>query len=269
MFVFSNTQVSSSLHDEDANHSGRQRKHVSCTQKNSGERTFQPTKEDWVRVQQQLCHCGASPRRLGRNVAAGEREISSTWPTMARKNRSSLHWDTFLPPSSHALVQPSTTSTLQYRRSQVVSAVFPSNQHITRTISRAKGKLYIEKTTFAVKIRRKSTADSWGFILGGGTHSAYGDLPIHVVEVSEQGGAHGVIKSGDEIIQFIGHSMEDKTCLEAEQIVRNSLGTCATVLIKRNRVEKNSRLQCNTYSEIWHRKIDQQGKMRRSLSVYY
>ena len=127
---------------------------------------------------------------LKRRSAIEHCDVRATWPAFTTKQRLPLPWD------SVTCQRPATVdrnSSARVRRSIVSTSA--SNSSLYQTSSSARkftGKHYIERKTIAVELQRESTASDWGFTIGGGVFSPYGDLPVFVAEVSatEIGRAH-------------------------------------------------------------------------------
>ena len=114
----------------------------------------------------------------------------------------------------------------------------------------AKKNCQIAKETLEVKIHKEDAAADWGFTVGGGLLSPYGDLAISVVEVSPGGPVAGILKPGDEIVEFNGGSLGALTLSEAERSLGNEAND-ASVTIKRKYLQRSGsvREQSNPWSK--------------------
>lgn len=177
---------------------------------------------------------------------------NATWPTSTAKQRQPFPWELTMHSSMRR------HSSARDRRSVPVScgsAHSCRRQHVaTRKLGTASGKnCLIEKETMTVEIFKDSVGADWGFIIGGGLFSPYGDLPIHVVEVSEGGPACGILRRGDEIAEFSGDSFGSMTLLEAERIMGRNRRKNVTVTVKRKFLQRTNsqRDQSNPYAAVY------------------
>jgi len=130
-----------------------------------------------------------------------------------------------------------------------------SNSSLYQTSSSARkftGKHYIERKTITIELQRESTTSDWGFTIGGGVFSPYGDLPIFIAEVPATGGAQGFLQNGDEIVDFSGESLEGATFLGAEKMLRRCARKKVTITIKRKFLQRSQNPQSNPYAEVWN-----------------
>ena len=187
---------------------------------------------------------------LKRRSAIEHCDVRATWPAFTTKQRLPLPWD------SVTCQRPATVdrnSSARVRRSIVSTSA--SNSSLYQTSSSARkftGKHYIERKTIAVELQRESTASDWGFTIGGGVFSPYGDLPVFVAEVSATGGAQGFLQNGDEIVDFSGESLEGATFLEADKVLRRCARKKVTITIKRKFLQRSQNPLSNPYAEMWN-----------------
>ena len=209
---------------------------------------------------------------LKRRSAIEHCDVRATWPALTTRQRLPLPWDSV---TSQRPATVGRSSSALARRSIVSTSA--SNSLLYQTSSSARkftGKHYIERKTVTIELQRKSTASDWGFTIGGGVFSPYGDLPIFIAEVSATGSAQGVLQSGDEIVDFSGESLEGATFLEAEKMLRRCERKKVTVTIKRKFLQRSQNPQSNPYAEVWNSlnttKTQSRGKQgRRPKSLHY
>ena len=198
-------------------------------------------------------------------------DITATWPAFTTKQRLPLPWD------SSASPRPATvgrSSSVRVRRSIAATSASTLTLHQTSPNRKSTGKYYIDKKTLTFEIERANTSADWGFSIGGGVFSPYGDLPIFISEISVSGGGPEFLQKGDEIVAFSGDSLEGTTFLEAEKMLRRCTRKRATVTIKRKYLERCQNPQSNPYIEAWSSlnstKITPVNKQRRRpKSVHY
>lgn len=208
---------------------------------------------------------------LKRRSAIEHCDVRATWPAFTTKQRLPLPWDSV---TSQRPATVGRSSSARVRRSFVSTSA--SNSSLCQTSSSARkvsGKHYIERKTITVELQRESTASEWGFTIGGGVFSPYGDLPIFIAEVSATGGAQGLLQNGDEVVDFSGESLEGATFLEAEKTLRRCARKKVTITIKRKFLQRSQNPQGNPYAEVWSSlattKTSTRGKQgRRPKSVH-
>ena len=198
-------------------------------------------------------------------------DITATWPAFTTKQRLPLPWD------SSATPRPATvgrSSSVRFRRSIAATSASNLTLHQTSSNRKSTAKHYIDKKTLTFEIERANTSADWGFSIGGGAFSPYGDLPIFISEISVSGGGPEFLQKGDEIVAFSGDSFEGTTFLEAEKMLRRCKRNRASVTIKRKYLERCQNPQSNPYIEAWSSlnstKITPVNKQRRRpKSVHY
>ena len=198
-------------------------------------------------------------------------DITATWPAFTTKQRLPLPWD------SSATLRPATvgrSSSVRVRRSIAATSASTLTLHQTSLNRKSTAKHYIDKKTLTFEIARANTSADWGFSIGGGVFSPYGDLPIFISEIPVSGGGPEFLQKGDEIVAFSGDSLEGTTFLEAEKMLRRCTRKRATVTIKRKYLERCQNPQSNPYIEAWSSlnstKITPVNKQRRRpKSVHY
>ena len=172
----------------------------------------------------------------------------ATWPTFTMKQRLPLPWES---------IQPSTTatsrrsSTTRIRRNMTSSSASNLSLHRDSLARKPTGSHNIEKEIITVELERMSNKDKWGFTLGGGIFSPYGDLPIFIAEISPSLSVRGLLQKGDEIVDFSGENFEGATCLEAEKMLRGCKREKVTVTIRRKFLQRSQIPQGNPYAEVW------------------
>lgn len=177
-------------------------------------------------------------------------DVRATWPAFTTRQRLPLPWDSI---TSQRPATVGRSSSARVRRSIVSTSA--SNSSLYQTSSSARkftGKHYIERKTITVELQRESTASDWGFTIGGGIFSPYGDLPIFIAEVPATGGAQEFLQNGDEIVDFSGESLEGATFLEAEKMLRRCARKKVTITIKRKFLQRSQNPQSNPYAEVWN-----------------
>ncbi|EDO37479.1 predicted protein [Nematostella vectensis] len=112
------------------------------------------------------------------------------------------------------------------------------------------GRYITERKTITTEVVKDNSTGEWGFIIGGGMCSPYGNLPIHILDIQNPG-ISGVLRKGDEIIDFNGDNFEDVTYLEADRVIRQYEGTKARLIIKRKHVTRNRLQMANTFGNVW------------------
>lgn len=188
-------------------------------------------------------------------------EERTTWPTTARRQRTSLNWDTFVPPpnkplrrsNSACVRRPSSmyttdnvpTSTTQQRIPEEAKNVN------SRKLQRTNSGRFIDKRTMTTKVYRVPNTGQWALTIAGGSYSPYGDLPIHVLHIQDSLFA-GLLKEGDEIVSFGGENFSNVTFLEADRKMRNIEGNCVTVIAKRKFLQRKKTQICTTYGDAWN-----------------
>lgn len=208
---------------------------------------------------------------LKRRSAIEHCDVRATWPAFTTKQRLPLPWDLV---TSQRPATVARSSSARVRRSFMSTSA--SNSSLCQTSSSARkvsGKHYIERKTITVELQRESAASEWGFTIGGGVFSPYGDLPIFIAEVSATGGAQGLLQNGDEVVDFSGESLEGATFLEAEKTLRRCARKKVTITIKRKFLQRSQNPQGNPYAEVWSSltttKTSTRGKQgRRPKSVH-
>lgn len=185
---------------------------------------------------------------LKRQSIMEQSDSRATWPAFTTKQRLSLPWD------SCALPRPVTigrSSSARIRRN--IATISASNPSLCQSSSVRKlsGKHYIERKTLTIEIQRESTTADWGFTIGGGICSPYGDLPIFIADVSALGVAQGLLQKGDEIVDFSEESFKGSTSLEAEKKLRGCTKNKVTVTIRRKFLQRSQNPQRNPYAEAW------------------
>ncbi|XP_032233761.2 uncharacterized protein LOC5508981 [Nematostella vectensis] len=203
---------------------------------------------------------GLSLRRIS---GIGNQEVPATWPaTVKQRQRSSINWDTFMPPKESPLQRSRSFS----NRSSSKHTIFVPPSHppvkngpdanekersnrtkVQRTNS---GRYITERKTITTEVVKDNRTGEWGFIIGGGMCSPYGNLPIHILDIQNPG-ISGVLRKGDEIIDFNGDNFEDVTYLEADRVIRQYEGTKARLIIKRKHVTRNRLQMANTFGNVW------------------
>ena len=186
---------------------------------------------------------------LKRRSAIERCDARATWPAFTTKQRLPLPWD-------FAATRPATvgrSSSARVRRNIAPTSASSWSLHQNSSSSARKftGKHYIEKKTIVVEVHRESATADWGFTIGGGVCSPYGDLPIFIADVSATENAQGYLQNGDEIVDFSGESLEGATFLEAEKMLRRYMKKNATVTIKRKFLQRSQNPQSNPYAEVW------------------
>lgn len=172
----------------------------------------------------------------------------ATWPTLTKKQRLPLPWES---------IQPSTTATssrsssTRIRRNVTSSSASNLSLHRDSLARKPTGSHNIEKEIITVELERMSNKDKWGFTLGGGICSPYGDLPIFIAEISPSLSVRGLLQKGDEIVDFSGENFEGATCLEAEKVLRGCKREKVTVTIRRKFLQRSQIPQGNPYAEVW------------------
>lgn len=177
-------------------------------------------------------------------------DVRATWPAFTTRQRLPLPWDSI---TSQRPATVGRSSSARVRRSIVSTSA--SNSSLYQTSSSARkftGKRYIERKTITVELQRESTASDWGFTIGGGVFSPYGDLPIFIAEVPATGGGQEFLQNGDEIVDFSGESLEGATFLEAEKMLRRCARKKVTITIKRKFLQRSQNPQSNPYAEVWN-----------------
>ena len=208
---------------------------------------------------------------LKRRSVIDRGDITATWPAFTMKQRLPLPWD------STATPRPATvgrSSSVRVRRSIAATSTSTLTLHQNSSTRKLTGKHYIDKKTLTFEIERANSSADWGFSIGGGVFSPYGDLPIFISEISVSGGGQEFLQKGDEIVDFSGDSLEGTTFLEAEKMLRRYTRKRATVTIKRKYLERCQNPQSNPYIEAWSSlnstKIAPGTKQgRRPKSVHY
>ncbi|XP_073240096.1 uncharacterized protein [Porites lutea] len=198
-------------------------------------------------------------------------DITATWPAFTTKQRLPLPWDSFATPRPATVGR---SSSVRFRRSIAATSASTLTLHQASSNRKSTGKHYIDKKTLTFEIERANTSADWGFSIGGGVFSPYGDLPIFISEISVSGGGPKFLQKGDEIVAFSGDSFEGITFLEAEKMLRICPRKRATVTIKRKYLERCQNPQSNPYIEAWSSmnstKITPGTKQRRRpKSVHY
>lgn len=187
---------------------------------------------------------------LKRRSAIEHCDVRATWPAFITKQRLPLPWDSI---TSQRPATVGRSSSACVRRSMVSTSASNSSLHQTSSSARKlTGKHYIESKTITVELQRESAASDWGFAIGGGVFSPYGDLPIFIAEVSATGGTQGFLQNGDEIVDFSGESLEGATFLEAEKMLRGCTRKTVTATIKRKFLQRSQNPQSNPYAEVWN-----------------
>lgn len=207
---------------------------------------------------------------VSRSVIEGG-DITATWPAFTTKQRLPLPWDSSATPRPATLGR---SSSVRVRRSIAATSASTLTLHQTSLNRKSTAKHYIDKKTLTFEIERANTSADWGFSIGGGVFSPYGDLPIFISEISVSGGGPEFLQKGDEIVAFSGDSFEGTTFLEAEKMLRRCKRNRATVTIKRKYLERCQNPQSNPYIEAWSSlnstKITPVKKQRRRpKSVHY
>lgn len=177
-------------------------------------------------------------------------DVRATWPAFTTRQRLPLPWDSI---TSQRPATVGRSSSARVRRSIVSTSA--SNSSLYQTSSSARkftGKHYIERKTITVELQRESTASDWGFTIGGGVFSPYGDLPIFIAEVPATGGGQEFLQNGDEIVDFSGESLEGATFLEAKKMLRRCARKKVTITIKRKFLQRSQNPQSNPYAEVWN-----------------
>lgn len=188
-------------------------------------------------------------------------EERATWPTSVRRQRTSLNWDTFVPPpnrslrrsSSACVRRPSSVCMSDYGVSRARSKASREdvNNSNTRKLQRTNSGRFIDKKTLTTKVYRLPTTGEWGFTIAGGAYSPYGDLPIHVLGIKDSMFT-GSLKNGDEIVSFGGENFSNVMFLEAERKMKNFESNCATVIIKRKFLQRKKTQVLASYAEAWN-----------------
>lgn len=186
---------------------------------------------------------------LKRRSAIGLGDARATWPAFTTKQRLPLPWDLSTSPKAANVGR---SSSARVRRYIVPTSASNSSLHQTSSSARKfTGKYYIERKTITVELQRESAASNWGFTIGGGVFSPYGDLPIFIADVSATGGAQGFLQNGDEIVDFSGESLDGATFLEAEKMLRRCAKRKVTITIKRKFLQRSQIPLGNPYAEVW------------------
>ena len=178
-------------------------------------------------------------------------DARATWPFVSTKQRAPLAWDSFTSPKPASARR---SSSARFRRQAVrTSAPFASDSflHEKSSTRKPKGRYNIERRTIVVELNRANQRADWGFTIGGGVCSPYGDLPISIASVSTSEMACGMLQSGDQVIDVSGESFEGITFLEAEKILRNCPKTKVTVTVGRKFLQRVPSSRSNPYSEAW------------------
>ena len=185
---------------------------------------------------------------LKRRSVLERNDARATWPAFTTKQRLPLPWDSFASPRPATIGRSSSVS---IRRNIATTATSNLSRQQSSSTRKLTGKHYFERKTLTVEIRRESTGADWGFTIGGGICSPYGDLPIFISDISATGGTQGLLQTGDEIVDFSGESLEGATFLEAQKLLITCPKTKATVTIKRKFLQKSQNPQRNPYAEAW------------------
>ena len=172
----------------------------------------------------------------------------ATWPTLTMKQRLPLPWES-IQPSTIATSRRS--SSTRFRRNMTSSSASNLSLHRDSVARKPTGSHNIEKEIITVELERMSNKDNWGFTLGGGIFSPYGDLPIFIAEISPSPSVRGLLQKGDEIVDFSGENFEGATCLEAEKMLRACKREKVTVTIRRKFLQRSQIPQGNPYAEVW------------------
>ncbi|PFX26738.1 multiple PDZ domain protein-like [Stylophora pistillata] len=186
----------------------------------------------------------------GRRNVIERCDVRATWPAFTIKQRLPLPWDSYASPRP-AAVGRSSLARGRRNTAPTLGSSWSLNQNSSSSARKFTGKHYIEKKTLVVEVKRESEVSEWGFSVGGGVCSPYGDLPISIAEVSSTGNAQGFLQSGDEIVDFSGESLEGATFLEAEKMLREYTRKNATITIKRKFLQRSQNLHTNPYAEVW------------------
>ena len=201
---------------------------------------------------------------LKRQSVIDGNNAGATWPAFTTKQRPPLPWDSFVSPRS-ATVGGSCSARI--RHNIVTTSASNLSLHQSCSARKPAGKHYIERKTITIEIQRESTAADWGFTIGGGIYSLYGDLPIFIADISANNVVQGLLQKGDEIVDFSGESFDNSSLLEAEQILRRCIKKKVTVTIKRKFLQRSQNPHSNPYAEVWtsfnKTKITQGCKQRR------
>jgi len=185
---------------------------------------------------------------LKRRSVLERNDARATWPAFTTKQRLPLPWDSFASPRPATIGRSSSVS---IRRNIATTSTSNLSRQQSSSTRKLTGKHYFERKTLTVEIRRESTGADWGFTIGGGICSPYGDLPIFISDISATGGTQGLLQTGDEIVDFSGESLEGATFLEAQKLLITCPKTKATVTIKRKFLQKSQNPQRNPYAEAW------------------
>lgn len=174
--------------------------------------------------------------------------VRETWPAFTTKQRLPLPWDSYTSPRPATVGR---SSSVRVRRSIATTSATNLTLQQSSSTRKLTGKHYIERKTLTVEIERESTSADWGFTIGGGIFSPYGDLPIFIADISPSGGALGLLQNGDEIVDFSGESFEGATFLEAAKMLTRCTKRKVTVTIKRKFLQRCQNPQSNPYIEAW------------------
>ena len=177
----------------------------------------------------------------------------ATWPAFTTKQRLPLPWDSLASPRPATINR---SSSARVRRNIVTTSASNTSLNQSSSARKLTGKHYIERKTITVEINRESRSAEWGFTIGGGICSPYGDLPIFIADISATGDAQGLLQNGDEIVDFSGESFEGATFLEAAKMLRRCTKTKATVTIKRKFLQRSQNPQSNPYAEAWSSSVN-------------
>lgn len=172
----------------------------------------------------------------------------ATWPTLTTKQRLPLPWESIQPSTTAASSRSSST---RIRRNMTSSSASNLSLHRDSSARKPTGGHCIERKIMTVELERISIKDNWGFTLGGGICSPYGDLPIFIAEISPSLSVQGLLQKGDEIVDFSGENFEGATCLEAERMLRGCKRGKVTVTIRRKFLQRSQKPQGNPYAEVW------------------
>ena len=205
---------------------------------------------------------------LKRQSVIDGNNAGATWPAFTAKQRPPLPWDSCVSPRSATVGR---SSSVRIRRNIVTTSASNPSLHQSSSARKPTGKHYIERKTLTVEIQRESATGDWGFTIGGGICSLYGDLPIFIAEISTTNGAQRLLQKGDEIVDFSGESLDNSTLLEAEKMLRRCTKKKATVTIKRKFLQRSQNPHSNPYAEVWtsfnKTKSSQGCKQRRRKSM--
>ncbi|KAK3730111.1 hypothetical protein QZH41_013754 [Actinostola sp. cb2023] len=212
---------------------------------------------------------------LRSTICEESEEERATWPTTIRRQRTSLNWDTFVPPTNKPIRRSS--SACVRRPSSMYTVNAPTNKprtseqahtYVSRKLQRTNSGKYIDKKTLATKVYRVPSTGDWGFTIGGGSYSPYGDLPIHVLDVQDSVLA-GLMKNGDEIVSFAGDSFSTVTFLEADKKMKSFEHNCATIIFKRKFLQRKNAQVCTSYADAWNEQAQTARRLKnRPESLY-